>query len=286
MAPGTLANRLTQARAYITFAVYYGFHPLNPSITSICMYIQFLKNSYAAPTTIKNYLSGARTWIVEHGGNVSSFMSFEYRQLTSGLVKRSSHVPSRAAPLTWEHIRVIAAFMDTTPSIPLSAKPCLLIGFHTFLRSGNLLSPTMSTWGGAHTISARDISVCDQGLRISIRSTKTKSDPTPVTAVIPWQDNPVLCPVSSWMKYQHLINPSILGPAFLTDSGLPLTPRHLIGFMRLALRHCKDINPARVSMHSLRRGAAQAAVAAGHNIEQIKQFGMWKSNSGLAPYLI
>lgn len=285
VAPGTLQNRATQARIYVTFAVHYGFDPRFPSSTDVCMYTQFLKNSYSAPTTVKNYQSGAKTWIAEHGGNLVPFSSFEYNQLSAGLTKRSQHVPTRAVPLSWEHLRVIASFLDHTPSFPLSAKPCLLIGYHTFLRSGNLLSPTMSAWGGAHTILARDIIVCDQGLRISIRSTKTKTDPTPVSTIIPWQNDPLMCPVAAWIKYQHKIKPWILGPAFLTDVGLPLTPRHLVGFMRLALQDYKDLPPGRISMHSLRRGVAQNAVASGLSLDQIKHLGMWRSDSGVSPYL-
>lgn len=285
VAPGTLANRLTQAKLYVTFSVHCGFSSLAPSSTDICMYTQFLKNSFAAPTTIKNYLSRARTWLAEHHGNLSPFSSFEYNQLLSGLAKRSQHVPLRAAPLTLGHLRTIAEFLDSTPSAPLGAKPCLLIGFHTFLRSGNLLSPTISSWGGAHTICARDITLTDEGLLVRVRSTKTKSDPSPVTALIPWQNDPIMCPAMSWFKYQQQVQPWILGPAFLTDSGLPLTPRHLVGFMRLALRDAKDIDPAKVSMHSLRRGAAQAAVHGGLDISTIKELGMWRSDSGLAPYL-
>lgn len=212
VAPGALANRLTQAKSYITFAVHYGFNPLCPTSTDLCMYVEFLKNSYSAPTTVKNYLSGAKTWLSEHGGNVSSFTSFEYGQIFSGLSKRSTHVPARAAPLGWDHIRTIAAFFDRTPAIPLGAKPCVLIGFHTFLRGGNLFLPTMSSWGGPHTITPRDLQLSDEGLRVSIRSTKTKSDPTPVVTVIPWQDDPLLCPCSAWSNYQHRVK--LLGPAF------------------------------------------------------------------------
>lgn len=158
IAPGTAANRLTQAKTYLSFAVIYRINYLFPTSTDICMYIQYLKNSFPSPATVRNYLSGARTWLAEHGGSTSSFSSFEYHQLISGVVRRSLHVPRRAAPLTWDHITRIVAFLDNTPSIPLSAKPCLLIGYFTLLRSGNLLSPTISAWGGAHTLAAKDFS--------------------------------------------------------------------------------------------------------------------------------
>lgn len=286
IAPGTASNRLTQAKSFLTFATYYGIPPLNLTSTQLCMYAQYLKNSYSAPSTVKNYLSGAKTWLAEHGGNLHPFSSFEYHQLVAGLTKRSLHVARRAAPLSWEHVQQISAFLDRTPSVPLSAKACLLIGYHTLLRSGNLLAPTLSSWGGAHTLMAKDLRLSDEGLNVSVFSTKTKSDPSPVTTLIPWHSDPLLCAAQAWFKYSTLVKPWILGPAFLIDSGLPLTPRILVGLFRLALQDCRDIDPARVSMHSLRRGAVQAAVAEGVNMNTIKERGMWKSDSGFAPYLL
>lgn len=285
IAPGTAANRLTQAKVYITFAVLYHLNPLAPSNRQLCMYIQYLKNSYSAPTTIKNYLSGARTWIGEHGGDLSPFSTLEYQQLTTGLTKRSSHQPRRAAPLEWKHIQAIVTFVESTPNVPAAVKPCILIGYNTFLRSSNLLSPTMSSWGGAHTLSAQDLSLSDLGLEISVKSTKTKSDPQPVKTTIPWSPSSHCCPAMAWFKYVTKIRPWALGPAFLTDDGAPLTARHVVGFMRLALKNCSDLDPGRISLHSLRRGATQSAAQQGVPHEVIKERGMWRSESGLAPYL-
>lgn len=186
--------------------------------------------------------------MVEHGGNIAPFNSFEYHQLTSGLTKRSKHVPLRAAPLTREHIRMIVQFLDQTPAIPLSAKPCLLITLSSGL---GIFCHRPCPDGVELILSVLDISLTDEGLRVSVRSTTTKSDPTPVCALIPWQANPLMCPAMAWHRYQQHIKPWILGPAFLTESGLPLTPRHLVGFMQIALRDAKDIDPAHVSMHSL-----------------------------------
>lgn len=285
VAPGTLANRLTQAKLYLRFSLYYQVPALNPSSTDLCMYVQFLKNSFPAPTTIKNYLSGAKTWLAEHGGNLSAFSSFKLHQLSTGLTKRSNYVPRRAAPLMYDHIRIIADFCDRAQSVPLSAKACILIGFNTFLRSGNLLSPTMSTWGGPHTLSARDFELSDAGLSVTVHSTKTKTSSSPVTTIIPWEEDPTMCAPAAWHRYISTIRPPVLGPAFLTDNGLPLTPTVLVGIMRLALRKYKDLDPARVSMHSLRRGAAQSALTHGVPLNSIKERGMWRSDSGLAPYL-
>lgn len=286
IAPGTAANRLTQAKTYVCFSLIYQFAPLNPSSPELCMYIQYLKNSFAAPTTVKNYLSGARTWMAEHGGDLSPFSSPEYRQLTTGLTKRSHHVPSRAAPLGWEHIRRIVSYLDSTPGVPLAVKPCILIGYYTFLRSSNLLSPTMSAWGGSHTLAVQDLVLSDDGLEISIRSTKTKSDPKPIKTLIPWTPDHFICPASAWFKYVTKIKPWALGPAFLTDDGFPLTPRHVVGFMRAALKDWTNLVPSSISLHSLRRGAVHSAALQGLPLDLIKERGMWRSDSGIAPYFL
>lgn len=286
IAPGTASNRVTQAKAYITFAVMYRFDPLRPTSPQLCMYLQYLKNSFSAPTTVKNYLSGARTWLGEHGGDVSPFSTLEYHQLSTGLTKRSLHLPRRAVPLESKHIEIIANFVDSTPGVPLAVKPCILIGYHTFLRASNLLSPNMSTWGGPHTLAARDLTLTERGLDVTVHSTKTKSDPRPTKTTIPWSDDSHLCPTLAWFKYASKIQPWALGPAFLTDQRVPLTARHVVGFMRLALRDNKDLDPTRISLHSLRRGATQEAAQHGMSLNALKEHGMWRSDSGIAPYLL
>lgn len=45
------------------------------------------------------------------------------------------------------------------------------------------------------------------------------------------------------------------------------------------------IDVSRVSMHSLRRGAAQSAASSGLSNEEIMSAGCWASKSGLKPYL-
>lgn len=282
---GTAANRLTQAKTYLTFALHYHFNPLQPTSTNTCMYIQYLKNSFQVPTTVKNYLSRVKTWVAQHGGDLGAFSSFEYSQLASGISKRSQHIPQRAEPLSWDHIQFIINFLESSCEIPLSVKPCILIGFHTFLRSSNLLSPSLSTWGGPITLSVQDLTLPDQGLEVTVRSLKTEMDPTPVKNVIPWSSDSKFCAAKAWLKYVTNSRPWALRPAFLTYDRLPLTARHVVGLMRLALKDAKDLIPSKISMHSLRRGATQSAARLGLSHDQIKERGMWRSDSGMSLYL-
>lgn len=258
---------------------------LFPDVTNACMFAQFLANKHAAPNTIKNYISGARTWIDEHQGNTCAFNSARFSQLVKGLVKNSDHVPVQATPLTNRHIGVICRFLDSSDTIPLAVKPALLIGYSCFLRASNLFTTTMLAGAGPHTLLAGDIRSELDGLTIIIRSTKTRSTAKPIAFKIPREENSLLCPLQAWSRYSRSVQPWPLGPAFLHPNHLPLTGRQVVSFMHLALQREPDIDTRRVSLHSLRRGATQTSVDLGIPLDTIKTRGTWASDSGIRPYL-
>lgn len=286
LAPGTLANKRKQAEEYIRFALIFDVPYLRPTVTQACMFAQLLANKHAAPASIKNSISGAKSWIEEHLGSPLAFMSPQLTRLVKGFVKNSSHIPTRAAPLQPRHIKRICVVLDSLPSAPLGVKPAILIGYACFLRSSNLLSPTMQEWGGPHTLLAGDVSFLPQGIRVTIRSTKTRSSPARLTFVIPAVEDPIICPAVAWRRYKSAVAPWALGPTFIHMNRLPITPTQVVKLMRVALQDEKDISPSSVSMHSLRRGAAQAAVEEGVPLDEIMARGTWKSTSGMRPDLI
>lgn len=285
LATGTVLNRRKQAQEYIKFALIYGVPYLSPSPTQACMFAQHLANKHSSPASIKNYLSGARSWIIEHLGSIQGFLSPQFAQLVKGFTKNSTHVPARAPPLLPHHVRAICRALDSTRSAPLAIKPAILIGYTCFLRASNILSPTMLEWGGPHTLIAADITSSTAGLQVFIRSTKTRSDPLGLTFFIPRSAPPDFCPVASWDHYRQRVRPWALGPAFIHMNRLPITSTQVVQIMRAALASHQDIPAQRVSMHSLRRGATQAAVDQGLPLQEIKNRGTWKSNAGIRPYL-
>lgn len=285
LAPGTVANRQKQAAVYIKFAIMYRVPLLHPSLTQVCMFGQHLANLHAAPGSLKNYISGAKSWISDHHGSIQPFLAPQFAQLIKGFIKKSKHVPSRAQPILPHHLRAICLLLDSTPSAPPAAKPALLIGYACFLRTSNILSPTMSQWGGPHTLVAGDIQIHHDGLQILVRSTKTRSPSQGIKFFIPYEHSPDLCPVRAWIIYKSLVRPWALGPAFIHINGLPLTGPQLVKLMRLALKNFDDIIPSKVSMHSIRRGATQSAAEQGAPLEEIMARGTWSSISGISPYL-
>lgn len=87
------------------------------------MYIQFLKNSFSSPSSVKNYVSGSRIWIVQHAGNPSSFDSLEVKEMLNAVSTLSTHVPMQAYPLTPNDIRSVCDYIDTNPTVPLAKNP-------------------------------------------------------------------------------------------------------------------------------------------------------------------
>lgn len=164
IAPGTQLNRRKQAEEFIKFSILHQVDYLHPSVTQACKYAQYLANKLAAPGSIKNYISGARTWLNEHYGSIQGFVAPQLAQLVKGYVKNSSHIPSRAQPLEPHHIKAICKLADFSPSVPLALKPAMLIGYNCFLRESNLTSASLQEWGGPHTLLAADITTVPEGL--------------------------------------------------------------------------------------------------------------------------
>lgn len=247
------------------------------------MYVQWLSNVHSSPSTIKNYLSGAKNWVLEHNGSISSFLSYEVGQMQKSVSKHSQHVIKRAAPLFPCHLEVISSFCDYNLATPLSVKPCVLLGHALFLRSSNLLSPSMDSWNGPHTLMASDIQSFSDKLVVRICSSKTQVSPAVTTVYT----NPChhICPVRAWINYVAVVSPYRLGPAFIVSPGRSLTAKLVVSTMRQALMYDSSIDASKVSMHSLRRGAVHTAVSSGSSHSEIMAAGSWSSFSGLKPYL-
>lgn len=285
MASGTLANRKREAAVYIKFSLAYSISYLSPSVLDIAMYARFLGNSFKSPVSVKNYLSGARTWVQFHKGDVSNFSSPQVSSVVQGVKLLLNHVPSPAPALFPAHIIVICNYIDSHPLSPLAIKPAILLAYVCFLRNSNVLAPSLSSWGGPHTLKACDILPSVNGLYVIIRSTKTlKASPPTVLEVHAIHGSPI-CPVGTWHRYKNSLAPPPKGPAFILESGVSLTAKIVVQIMRLALKTKGYSNSDSVSMHSLRRGAAQTAEAAGAPLNDIMGHGTWKCKTSLSCYL-
>lgn len=96
---------------------------MNPSVPQLAIYTQFLANTHTSPGTTKNNLSGAKSWLQLHGGNIQAFLTSELALMTRSITDNSMHIPSPAAPLTPQDIKLICDYLDISPELPIAVKP-------------------------------------------------------------------------------------------------------------------------------------------------------------------
>lgn len=285
LAKGTVANKVRQARLYIKFSIIYNFDCLNPSIVNLGMFARFLANSFSSPVTCKNYLSGAKSWVRDHGGEIVQFESYFVSTVVKGVQSSSDHVPSPAPPITHKELSIIICYIDSFYPHLINVKSAILLGFACMLRSSNLLSPTVAGWGGPHTLYFSDVVRCSTGLKVFLRSSKTLKNKPPVILDVLYSPSSSLCPVLTWDHYVRLFKPPPSGLAFLQLSGAPLTARPVVDIIRQALKASGYTNYNRFTLHSLRRGAVHVASLSGAPHDHIKAQGTWASDTGLSFYL-
>ena len=276
-APGTLQNRTRQTRAYLTYMVAHDRPPHNPSILDILLYTQFLANSLTSPASVKNYVSGAKTFLQQQGASVAPFMSPLLSNLFKGITKLSAHIPIPAPVIDlprFKHMCDILAAMDHDAQ---SARTAILLGFTTLLRQSNLLPGSLS--GNDHCIRRRDCVLEDDILWVTINSSKTIHDPAK-RVVIPITAFPSkYCPVAAWLQYIHRLPLDPDAPALMLSPIHPLTPQKLNAYMRVILGILALPEANKVTVHSLRRSGAQAAAANGATKDDLMIHGTWATSA-------
>ena len=252
--------------------------PLTPSTYLILSYILSLSDKYKSPGTILNYLSGARTWVTALRGDTRAFDAYPVDLMKRGVQRSSSHTPSRAPALSPHHLVSVFTFLqDVGPNGPV-LQAALLIGYATLLRQSNLLlSPNSAV--SHHALRARDVTRSASGLTLVIRSTKTRwrARDAATIAIVPSEDRS--CPVAAWDRYYKQRRPAPDDPAFMLGPGKPLRPAALMAVLRWALQRVGVQSPHAYTLHSLRRGGAQACAAAGATLDHVKTLGSWTSTA-------
>ena len=253
---------------------------LEPRIYDVLQFVTSLYHTMRSPGGIQNALSGARSWLLDHGGSPDALSHPSVKRLCRGGNKVFPHRVLCAPPISPRVLRHLIAFLTTFGTPTLMPIAALLIGYFAMLRQSNLLSPRPGIWGGPHTIRRRDIRPCPQGLRVTLNSSKTIQAPRDaVELLVPKIHDSLLCPVLAWHKASAAVPASGLAPAFLSSADTPLDTPTLTKILRLSLKMIHVPLYDTYTFRSLRRGAAQACQGAGVPLAAIKAQGTWESSA-------
>ncbi len=251
--------------------------PLHPTPKHIAFYITFLNQKFKAPTSVYNHLSGAKTTLRDLGLNVEAFKHPLVALAKKGVARSSSHVPQQAPPFTPQLLATCVSRFKDGGHMALVLTASLLVSYFSMLRQSNIFFTSSRS---PHQLAFTDVQIKNEILYLTIRSTKTRhSLAQQFIMKLPSIKNTHYCPVKAWRAYTRVFKPPHQGPAFITPQGLPLPASTLLKAIRQALRDSNVPDASSITLHSLRRGAAQASALAGASIEQVMQAGTWASQS-------
>ena len=94
-ATGTKANFRYKIRAFFLFTTYFGLIPYPVSEDTLCLYAQFLSNSFESVQAIKSYIQAIKQFHIISGYSVKPFEGIKLQLALRGLGRTISKPPSR-----------------------------------------------------------------------------------------------------------------------------------------------------------------------------------------------
>lgn len=280
--PGTAANLQTQLRAYLLFCNYFTQSPFPVSSFTLRCFIQLLSRSFKSVQSIRNYVSGIKTFHSLLGHSTAAFSSIDVILTLQGIAKSSTHHPLQKLPVTPDILLAMYEHLDLQSPLDVAVFAGILIMFFAFLRRSNIAPKSTKSFDITRNLSRQDIVSNEKGLVVIIHWSKTiqcheRVLTIPLTAI----PSSTLCPVAAYSRMVRLIPAEKHQPAFLLPQPngtlAPLTQGQLATRFQ-ELISAVGLNTKLYSLHSLRRGGATFARLAGVSTDLIKMHGDWKSN--------
>ena len=279
LATGTWRNKNGQLQKYLQYMEQHNSDPVRPSQYHVLSYIMHLADTLSSPGAIFNYISGARSWVRMLEGDTAPFDSYQATLLKRGIQRSTTHEPAQAPPLTPDDIKTIIKYLRSAGPNGSVIVSAILLAYFTLLRQSNLFA-SASGDGAEHVLSVRDITVTSAGLNVRVHSTKTRwSSSQPTDIAVPAIMGSPYCPVRAWSDYVHQVRPNSLGYAFVTTAGMPVRAAAVKAVIQLALTEAGHPHPRAFTLHSLRRGGAQACAQQGARLADIQDLGTWNSHA-------
>lgn len=282
--PGTQKNLRTQLRSYLLFCSYYEYNPFPCRSEILCDYLCFLSYSLRSTASIKNYLSGLKTWSQLLGHDMSAFDNYDIRLTSQGLTKISSHVPRSRLPFTFLEVREMITILDTSQPLEACMWVFLTFGFFGMLRASNLLCNTVKSFNKAEQLTRCQVHFCSEGLKLHIYWSKTRQGHDFLHIVpIARSTDPYLCPFKAYVNLLDVISGDIDSPVMAvpltgTDSSqlIPVTKTKMLPLFNQLLYNI-GLSSYRYSFHSLRHGGATLAAHCGVSELMLMTHGDWRT---------
>ena len=281
-AVGTSKNLKTQWRSYFLFCKFYGLKAIPTTVEILCLYGQFLVQSFKSVESLRSYISGVKTLHQLIGVSLPSEDSYQLTLVLRGIARSNPHLPQKALPVTPQILQDMYKFLDV--GSPLDATFWCLFLFMFFLmsRKSNMVPISVADFNPQKQLLRQDVKILQGVLVVFVKWSKTNQYgnrllKVPLTAI----PDSNLCPVNAFLNMTKLVPASDDDPAFgimsRSSSLVPVTYRQLQGKIK-SLMAKTGRAPELYSSHSFRRGGCSWAFKSGVPMDLIQQHGDWLSD--------
>jgi hypothetical protein len=281
-AEGTKKTYRSQLKSYFKFCLEFERNPIPVEQSTLLAYVAHLAGPIS-PSSIPGYLNVVRLLHMEAGLPNPLEQNWELLLLKRGVNRQKGRPPVQKLPLTLDILRKIFHLLDTRLPADAAFWVALLVGFYGFLRKSTLLPECAKPVPGKF-ISRADVTAFSlESFSLLIRHSKViQFGQRVLTLPFSRVSDAVLCPVRAMLVHLGCSLLSSTRPLFnyVNNGSQEVSLHHAVFVVRLKSVLARvGIDPSLYSAHSLRRGGATFAFAAGLSPLQIKQRGDWSSSA-------
>ena len=267
---------------YLQFCESFNVTPFPVSESGLSFFVAFLYRQGLSGGTVKSYLAAIRYVQISLGlGDPHTAAMPQLEYVVKGVKKKTAGRPARCRrPITPQILAMMKQVWEHEPdkfdAAMLCAAACMC--FFGFLRSGEVVVPSVSEYDPAVHLSVGDVRVdstsAPQYLEVRIKASKTDLFRKGVLVYLGRTDKE-LCPVAAVLSYMVLWGEAA-GPFFWFSDGRYLSRERFVAQVQRAIR-LAGVEPGGYSGHSFRIGVASTAALCGVQDSLIKTLGRWES---------
>ena len=264
-------------KIYLDFCLDYNLLPLDPSVSTILCYLEFLACRLKSPKSISNYWSAVKLIHEVNRVQLSNINDIQVKLMLRSLSFTKRHVSVQKLPLSSAQLQNMCSILDSYGLPGLTIKCALLIGFYGFLRASNICQQKNHSFDSSRHFTRSDVKITKSGLVLQLKWAKNmQCSLQPKNISIPSVKDESVDPAATFKRMCSLVPAGPNSPLFMLHHNQPLTVEKL----RSVFRHlCDkiDLDHSVFSLHSLRRGGATEAYIKGATPVDIQRHGAWQS---------
>lgn len=278
--PATENNNLSILRQFVVFLCQNALSFKSIDHEIICAYIEKLADRVKSPATIRNYISSLHVLYIRMNLPAQAFIHLSVRQAMMATDKTKRHIPSPAVAISPSTLRRIIYVLSSLKQAP-TLKCVFTIMYVSMLRQSNFAPNSQSSFDKTRHLTRGDCTIQPNGLRIRVKWEKNMQSSTGCAyMLLPYANDPLICPVRAYADMVSTLPTLSPGnPLAMFHNYRPIPLFFLQKAWRKAIVRL-NMDPKRVRLHGLRRGAATYIASRSTRArDRLQEYGRWRSNA-------